>query len=68
MPSVLGQKKKPKIDDDDDDEVPEATSDTDLPPENTTDGNRGTLLVTLRNVPPYTQWLVIFVPFSLSIY
>ncbi|KZP28928.1 hypothetical protein FIBSPDRAFT_779300 [Athelia psychrophila] len=55
-PSVLGQKKKPKIDDDDDDEVPEATSDTDLPPENTTEGNRGTLLVTLRNVPPYTQW------------
>lgn len=63
-PSVLGQKKKPKIDDDDDDEVPEATSDTDLPPENTTEGNRGTLLVTLRNVPPYTQWSVIFVLFS----
>ncbi|KAF7968936.1 hypothetical protein HWV62_28828 [Athelia sp. TMB] len=57
MPSVQGQKQKQKLADNEDEESgPENNSDAELPPPQPSTGNRGTILVTLRNVVPYTQW------------
>ncbi|THV06511.1 hypothetical protein K435DRAFT_848989 [Dendrothele bispora CBS 962.96] len=60
LPVVHRQSKRKKSDDDDDDEEEEEEADNadtevdDTKP--TTSSERGTVLVTLRNVPPYTLW------------
>lgn len=53
----LSQKpRKPADDDDDDDDNMNDDEDIDAPSPSTTQGARGTVLITLRNVPPYTNW------------
>ncbi|KAG1757026.1 hypothetical protein EDB19DRAFT_1890883 [Suillus lakei] len=51
----LSRKQKKPTDDDDDDNVNDDVTD-DAPSPSTAQGSRGTVLVTLRNVPPYTNW------------
>ncbi|KAK0466329.1 uncharacterized protein EV420DRAFT_1261678 [Desarmillaria tabescens] len=53
MPSVTGSKKKKRANDDDDDDEEVEDADEDKSVET---GTRGTILITLRNVPPYTLW------------
>lgn len=55
----LSQKPKKPADDDDDDNMND-DKDIDAPSPSTTQGARGTVLITLRNVPPYTNWQVHF--------
>lgn len=67
VPSFLPRKRKRKTDDDDDDdEVVDMAKDLHL------DGTepakkRGTILITFRNVEPYTLWLVGYTTSSLSL-
>jgi 25S rRNA (uracil2634-N3)-methyltransferase len=62
VPSFSTSKKKKKLDDDDDDSEDEekeiATGGTDLEDSVVDESitTRGTVLITLRNVVPYTQW------------
>ena len=51
------RKRKPNPDDDDDDEEEEEDG-HDSGNRNGEEGRRGTVLITLRNVAPYTQWYV----------
>lgn len=74
VPSFIGpskRKKKSRDDDDDDDQddVQELSNMDDdgqllLPLDATR--TRGTVLITLRNVVPYTQWRVLVISISLS--
>ena len=56
--STSRKRKKSDIDDDSEDEKDIATGDTDLedPVVDESITTRGTVLITLRNVVPYTQW------------
>ena len=66
VPSFSSEKKKRKPDDDDEDDVVDQAlaAPLDLQEENgfitqnETVQTRGTILITLRNVPPYTLWYV----------
>ncbi|PBK76617.1 hypothetical protein ARMSODRAFT_876244 [Armillaria solidipes] len=51
IPSVTGSKKKKRANDDEEEDVEETDED-----KSTDTGARGTILITLRNVPPYTLW------------
>ena len=73
VPSFIGpsKRKKKTLDDDDDDQddVQEFSNTADdgqllLPLDATR--TRGTVLITLRNVVPYTQWRVLVTSISLS--
>jgi 25S rRNA (uracil2634-N3)-methyltransferase len=50
------RKKKPDDDDSEDEEKDIATGGTDLEDSDESTTTRGTVLITLRNVDPYTQW------------
>lgn len=67
VPQLTAAKKKAKKGDDDDEEEDEGDKDVDAEneqqeqgvlPVNPRDGTRGTVLITLRNVIPYTLWFV----------
>jgi len=71
VPSFIGpsKRKKKTLDDDDQDDVQESSNTDDdgqllLPLDATR--TRGTVLITLRNVVPYTQWRVLVILISLS--
>jgi len=71
VPSFIGpsKRKKKTLDDDDQDDVQEFSNTDDdgqllLPLDATR--TRGTVLITLRNVVPYTQWRVLVISISLS--
>ena len=71
VPSFIGpsKRKKKTLDDDDQDDVQELSNMDDdgqllLPLDATR--TRGTVLITLRNVVPYTQWRVLVISISLS--
>lgn len=69
VPQITAVKKKKSKDDDEDDEEEDQDKDMgsedgqeqDVPPVNLRDGTRGTVLITLRNVIPYTLWFVSFI-------
>lgn len=52
----LSRKPKRPVDDDDDDNVNDDEDIIDASSPSTGQGARGTVLITLRNVPPYTNW------------
>ncbi|KAG0707616.1 hypothetical protein DFH29DRAFT_979887 [Suillus ampliporus] len=57
IPTPLPRKRNRPADDDDDDVIDDATNeDIDASSPSTAQGARGTVLITLRNVPPYTIW------------
>ena len=51
VPSITGKKRRKATEDDDDDDIQ-----SDMEDEKVTASSRGTVLITLRNVPPYTSW------------
>jgi 25S rRNA (uracil2634-N3)-methyltransferase len=51
---------RPTDDDDDDDDNVNDDEDIDASSPSTAQRTRGTVLITLRNVPPYTNWRVHF--------
>lgn len=55
---VLNSKQKRKRSNDEDEDVDDVTSEDDSPDDGVSDNvkTRGTVLLTLRNVPPYTLW------------
>jgi 25S rRNA (uracil2634-N3)-methyltransferase len=57
--SNLSRKLNRSADDDDDDNANE-DEDIDASSPSTVQGARGTVVITLRNVPPYTNWQVHF--------
>lgn len=56
IPSILGRKRKQKLAEEDEEAEADNDSDVEEVPTRTSSGKRGTILVTLRNVVPYTQW------------
>ncbi|KAJ6523542.1 hypothetical protein B0H19DRAFT_648072 [Mycena capillaripes] len=58
LPEIFSPKKRKRLDDDDEAEEGEDTDDMDVADKNIINAVacRGTILITLRNVVPYTQW------------
>lgn len=78
VPAIAASRKKKKHDNDDDDSEPEAERQDDslvlvddddeyqfFTPQEERKRSRGTILITLRNVPPYTAWQVVILLSSL---
>jgi 25S rRNA (uracil2634-N3)-methyltransferase len=56
IPSAFGKKKRKKKGEDDDESEPEVSGEEDEDMVEEGPKPRGTVLITLRNVVPYTQW------------
>ena len=61
VPQVVKPRKKKRSEDDEEDPDEHMSGDDALMAANA-GGTRGTVLVTLRNVAPYTDWLVYILP------
>jgi 25S rRNA (uracil2634-N3)-methyltransferase len=56
VPTIFKPRKRMKDDDDDDDGVQQGPEDEDEDMLNAVEKTRGSILITLRNVSPYTLW------------